>query len=57
MTPINKWRRWGPVTLEDKLETVTSAEELDGFRDQMRRDGRLTTDALAAIERRRLEIR
>lgn len=57
MTPINKWRRGVPVTLEDKLETVTSAEELDGFRDQMRRDGRLTTDALAAIERRRLEIR
>lgn len=57
MTPINKWRRGVPVTLEDKLETVTSTAELDGFRDQMRRDGRLTTDALAAIERRRMEIR
>ncbi len=57
MNPKDKWRRGFPVTLEDKLETVTSAEELDGFRDQMRRDGRLTTDALAAIERRRLEIR
>ena len=57
MNPKDKWRRGVPVTLEDKLETVTSAEELDGFRDQMRRDGRLTTDALAAIERRRLEIR
>lgn len=57
MTPISKWRRGVPVTLEDKLETVTSADELDGFTDQMRRDGRLTTDALAAIERRRMEIR
>jgi len=57
VTPKDKWRRGLPVTIEDKLETVTSAEELDGFRDQMRRDGRLTTDALAAIERRRLEIR
>ncbi len=57
MNPKDKWRRGFPVTLEDKLETVTSAEELDGFRDQMRRDGRLTADALAAIERRRLEIR
>lgn len=57
MTPKDKWRRGLPVTLEDKLETVTCTEELDGFTDQMRRDGRLTTDALSAIERRRLEIR
>lgn len=56
MNLLKKHRSGEPITLEDKLSTVTSRAELEGFQDQMRRDGRLTTEALIAIERRRKEI-
>ena len=43
-------------TIDDRLSWVESAAELDGFRDQIKAEGRMTTDIQAAIARKRVSL-
>lgn len=53
---LAKIRRGQPLTEDDKADTITSADELAAYEDGLKRRGALTTDAMAAITRRRKEI-
>jgi len=53
---LKQWWRGEPVTLLDKLGTVESHSELDGFAAQIARDGGMTAELLAAIERHRTKL-
>jgi len=57
VTPLNKARQGIPITLIDKLRTIGSLAEMDGFKDQIRRDGQeLTKDEWAMIARFKAEL-
>ena len=43
-------------TLLEKIATASSREEIDGMADQLRRDGRLSTDILGVLNHRRAEL-
>lgn len=45
----------GP-TLDDRLSWVKCESELDGFRDQINREGRMTPEIQAAIARKRVAL-
>jgi hypothetical protein len=47
-----------PVTLADKIRSVTTIEEINGLQSEVSRRGqRLTTDEMRAIMDRRAELR
>lgn len=52
MTPVEKHRRGESVTVIDKLRTIETLDELQGFVDQVRRDQRtFTPDEQAEVAR------
>lgn len=53
---LAKIRRGQPLTADDKVNTITSREELDAYEDGLKRRKALTADDMAAILRRRGEL-
>ena len=53
---LAKIRRGQPLTADDKVNTITSREELDAYEAGLKRRGALTNDDMAAILRRRAEL-
>lgn len=57
LTPRDKYRAGHPVEVVDKLATITSIAELEGFKDQWRKDGKtFTENELAMIARFKTEL-
>ena len=60
MTPereiIEKAKRGLPISTADICSTITSEAELESFRAGMKHHGRLTGEALTAIEKRRFQL-
>ena len=50
---LHKARNGIAITASDVCRTITSPEELDGYRDGLKRRGALNGDAISAIEDRR----
>lgn len=53
---VAKARAGQPVTLADKLATVATVEELDGFVAEAKRNGAMTDELLAEVASRRIDI-
>jgi predicted transcriptional regulator len=53
---VEKARAGQPVTLADKLATIATIEELDGFVAEAKHNGAMTDDLLAEVASRRIDI-
>lgn len=53
---LAKARAGHPVTLADKLATIATIDELDGFVREVKRTGEMTDELLAEIASRRIDI-
>jgi hypothetical protein len=53
---LRKARRGEAITPEDHITTIDSAAELEAFRSGLAQSGRLTTDLMQAIARRKNRI-
>lgn len=53
---LAKARRGEAVTLLDKLSVITSAADVDWFRDGLREQGLGTPEAVAACARRKIDL-
>lgn len=56
MTPLDKARAGIRVTTIDKLRTIATLEELQGFVDQVRRGGDLTREEWEMVARMKAEL-
>ena len=56
MTPLDKARAGIRIETIDKLRTIASLEELQGFVDQARQGGALTREEWAMVARMKIEL-
>lgn len=55
-TLMDKWRRGERITALDHIPTIETMDELTGFREQLKRAGRMTPEIVTALLRQETRI-